>query len=363
LKSKHGLKYDSRFVSLIHNNLIMLFIKIVPIIGFIISTFLVVIVFNYFFNLGNVIWIYGIVGFLLSILIIKSNYVFSLFSKQEKSPDNDEEKSLNYGALKVIIVMLKTLFFNVMNDLFILTLFWTILFGIAYLAEILSLPSSFDFNILISVITLLGILSGFFQFYIENYKKQVTDKINSVIIEYLRKAIRDVSMDYFARICDEEPKYKEVLKRIGNIITDQDSKTVKGAPTIKSIMNLQLSLNADTHALFHFLEAYAEFSKENSLNRENLISMYEYYFKKKFEQYKTDINNEDFAEVSDTIFASILFFDEILASIIQANFELSSDKDKLDRFDAFHNNFAEDCVYYALDKLLHNEKLISDEYK
>jgi len=209
---------------------------------------------------------------------------------------------------------------------------------------------------LVSLMTLIGILSGFFQLYIENYRKQVTDKINGVIIEYLRKAIKDVSLDDLIKICRSEQKYSELISRIGKIITDQDKGNNKNNPTLKSIMTVQLSLNEDVHALFHFLEAYAELAQEKSLNRQKLNDMYEFYFKEKFAQYKKEFDDEDFSEVSDTVFASIIFFDEILANIVNANFQLASGDETLNSFESYHRNFGQECVFYALDRILHTSK-------
>jgi len=393
------------FLNLIDSKLTRTFIKYLPLVSLLITNFIVFLIFSHFFAIrmkSLFFWVLLSVGFIFSLIVLRTNYVLfttlndiikslfykikSFLSKIKKNKikgKKDKKLKLNKITSKTIkiglgnatYVIIKNLYFNILNDSFILAIIWTSVFGLVYLLNPSKIPNNFNFQNFATTITLVGVLSGFFQFYIKNYKEQVSKKVADSISKYLINEINKINFkdfmlfmknldeneikNYFNLSNKERQKnnklkhLKTLTKRINKIILDEDrakkNRTFQG---IKCIHQIFLSFKIEPSYLFDYLDYYKEF-KEESLNKQWLKESYNAYFKKKYKDFKKQINKEDLMEIRKLLFSSIFFFDEIQADLEKSTLDFKDiQKKELNDFRDFYKKFTYDCVYYMLDALL-----------
>jgi len=393
------------FLNLINSKLIKAIIRFLPFVSLLITNFIILLIFSYFFNIpiGNLyFWALFVIGFLFSLLTIKTNYILywktkegirnrivslikSLVSKKDKKIEEKNKKNESNGIPKIgflnsIILLIKNLYFNILNDFFILTIIWISLISFFYILNFIEIPNNFNFQNFATTITLIGVLSGFFQYYIKNYREQVSMKIADSISKYLSSIVKKINfkdfMSFLKDLYDNDNKIQEWFKnknchnissqkknikslidRINKIILDEDTKKKKQNQIggITYIHQTFLSFKIDASYLFDYLDYYKEFKKQNgeSFNKQLLEECYKVYFERKLEEFKEKLNKEDLTEIRKIIFSSIFFFDEVFANLEKTLLEFRSlEKEELGDFRDFYNRFTYDCINYMLNVLL-----------
>jgi len=297
------------------------------------------------------------IGFLFSLIIIRTNYVLFLDWKVRDKPTENEEKKKNKNIrthkidfLNSLILLIKYLFFNALNDLFILTIIWAAIFFILYLFKLINPPT--DFTNLATIITLIGVLSGFFQFYIKNYKEQVSMKITNSLTQYVIKIIKRISLSDFLKSLDNGNK-----KDIQKIISSKEE--VKGylmgfRPKPFTLINMPAMIK-DT-SIFDNIDYLVEEKLVNGIQLDisKLNELYKKYFEEKLKKFKEEIKEKDFIETRKLLFSNLIFFDEVIADLEKINLEYSQgDEEKEpEGFREHYEKFSYDCFYYMLDVLL-----------
>ena len=272
-------------------------------------------------------------------------------------PTENEEKKKNKNIrthkidfLNSLILLIKYLFFNALNDLFILTIIWAAIFFILYLFKLINPPT--DFTNLATIITLIGVLSGFFQFYIKNYKEQVSMKITNSLTQYVIKIIKRISLSDFLKSLDNGNK-----KDIQKIISSKEE--VKGylmgfRPKPFTLINMPAMIK-DT-SIFDNIDYLVEEKLVNGIQLDisKLNELYKKYFEEKLKKFKEEIKEKDFIETRKLLFSNLIFFDEVIADLEKINLEYSQgDEEKEpEGFREHYEKFSYDCFYYMLDVLL-----------
>lgn len=367
----------SRFIDFVKNPSMVSLIEYLPLISFIISNFFILKIFDHFFNLNQfsifslpphyTFWIYFLVGVTFSLLIIKTNFVIRIkngigdlfaFLKNSGSVIREITKKKKLHAWKVtdiFLMSLRNLFFNVLNDLFILTIFWVSFFSILYFVGKLPLPSNFNFSPFFEAIGAIGILSGFFQFYTDSYKKQSAELIKSLTKKQL-KILEEVSMDDFLVFLERKGKRDDAEKIANKIVnTDKVLSEVMSYPGFRNtpitVYNLPSMGYSNSLSMFQILDVYASaFSSE--ISKEQLNEYYKEYFSEKLKQYKNDSESTEIAEMRKLIFSTIVFSDEILSSLTKMDIDFPNDEKPPENFLEFYQKFSFSCLNVLLDKLM-----------
>lgn len=302
-----------------------------------------------------------------SLLIIKTNFVIRIkngigdlfaFLKNSGSVIREITKKKKLHAWKVtdiFLMSLRNLFFNVLNDLFILTIFWVSFFSILYFVGKLPLPSNFNFSPFFEAIGAIGILSGFFQFYTDSYKKQSAELIKSLTKKQL-KILEEVSMDDFLVFLERKGKRDDAEKIANKIVnTDKVLSEVMSYPGFRNtpitVYNLPSMGYSNSLSMFQILDVYASaFSSE--ISKEQLNEYYKEYFSEKLKQYKNDSESTEIAEMRKLIFSTIVFSDEILSSLTKMDIDFPNDEKPPENFLEFYQKFSFSCLNVLLDKLM-----------
>lgn len=349
---------DSKFFGLVNHNLLRNIIRFAPIASLLLTSFIVLLIFSYFFEIslqGYYFWVLFAIGFVFSLITIRTNYVLHWKSNKKTGKDKKEDSEKvgipKIGVLNSLVLLIKNLFFNILNDLFILTIIWTAIFSILFVSGLLNVPSDFEFTNFATTITLIGVLAGFFQFYIKNYKEQVSQKIANSLSQYVVSIIRKISLSDFLKNIDENDK-----KDIQKIVSSKDE--LKGhlmGFRSKSFTYINMPFMMQDTSTFENIEYLVEENlvKGVNLNFQKLNELYKKYFDGKLKKFKEEIDEKDLIETRKLLFSHLIFFDEVLADLEKINLEYTPDeKGEPEGFKEHYEKFSYDCVYYMLDLLL-----------
>ena len=381
----------SRFEEFITSPFFKYLFNLLPIVSFIIANLGIFLIFNYFLNKQplmsfqfqytlNPFVLYLIVGLFLSFIILKTTYFFKFQKKPElsfplesqdtvgkKEPEVPKTKKRHsiFFFWNVMLVGLRFLFFNLLNDLFILTIFWISLFFLLYFIPftfgLIILPPNFNFSNFVSVFTLIGIVSGFFQIYVSSHKETVTKKVNEVMGKFVQKSMNTISFSDFYEYVNRKDmtfatqKIKPLLEEEDNIMK-QIIKAVSTGEHLRGKFHLNIFSPHDFNSIqkFEILE-YTLKAKPNLDEFNKLNQFYQQYFLLKYEEYKKDLDKkdmEDFQDIKKIILTNITFFDELFTDYSKINFELPNKDDEITGFFEHLNIHIYDCVFYTCDLIL-----------
>ncbi|MBN1194549.1 MAG: hypothetical protein JXA08_04285 [Methanomicrobiaceae archaeon] len=373
---------DFHIQNLIRNQTFKELAQILPKLSFILANFLNILIFEYFFNIrafGIVALSIYIIGMFLSFSVIKTNLLLKFGSNstkvqnQDQTIDNNEKKKkIEYliGFWNVFLLFSRYLFFNVLNDLFIATLFWTAFFGIAYIiyqsVELVVLPQEFDFLLFLGVISMISLMSGFFQLYIPSYQKNITEKIQKSLNTFIVQNIQSINpweFQNFLETTNNSPELNKIVSdvigttNLPKLIHASSGFLIKGRGTFNTvnIFNLESPATRDPLMVFVSLENIIEKDHPDILT--SLRKEIKLYFSWKHQQYLSNIHSLDLDEARKIIFSNIIFFDESFASYINLNFKSTSIEKKSEKFQDYYLSYVYTCIFDFFDILM-NERLI-----
>jgi hypothetical protein len=371
------IQQKSRFIDFVKNPSMVSLIEYLPLISFIISNFFILKIFDHFFCLNQftifslpsnfTFWIYFLIGLILSMLIIKTNFVIrikngigdfiaffgelgSFFRRITK-----KKKLHSWKLTDIFLMSIRNLFFNVLNDLFILTIFWVSFFCILFFFGKLPLPTDFDFSPFFEAIGAIGILSGFFQIYTDSFKKQTTELIQSFTKKQL-KILEEVSMDDFLAFLGQKGKREDAEKIANKIVnTDKVLSEVMSYPGFRNtpitVYNLPSLGYSSSMSMFQILDVYVS-AFPSEISKEQLNKYYDEYFSAKLKQYRDESKSSDIAEMQKLIFSTIVFSDEVLSSLTKVDIDFPEDDKVPENFIEFYKKFSFSCINVLLDKLM-----------
>ncbi|OPY38329.1 MAG: hypothetical protein A4E35_00752 [Methanoregula sp. PtaU1.Bin051] len=385
-KRKHEEQIEhSKFIDFIKNPSMVYFIEYLPLFSFLIANYFILTVFDHFLELNRIsvfilpswltFWIYYIIGLFLSLLVIKTNFMLRLkglsfdlinfFRLLFSHIDNlvkKKSKLPKWDFRKVILMASRNLFFNVLNDVFILTIFWSSLFFLIFFLNLISIPNDFNFTSFGTAIGLIGILSGFFQFYTTIYREQTKDLISS-ITKYQLKIVQEISMDDFLEFLiriNERAFVDEIANRIFN--TDRVVDGLLKYPGFRdshiTVYSLPSQGYTNSLSMFQYLDAYSVAFPQR-INKNQLNNLYKRYFEEKIAQFKEKSNEPEISEIRKLILSTIVFSDEILSSLTRVNIDFPDQSVEPENFIDYYHLFAFNCVNILLDKIMNYEEAAS----
>jgi hypothetical protein len=372
------ISQKSQFIKFVKNPSMIQLIEYLPLISFLIANYFILKIFDYFLNFYQftiliippefTFWVYFLIGVPFSLFLIKTNFMMKIKTSGEdflKFLINCIKFFINFGSkmrkltsnwnlFDIFLMSIRNLFFNILNDLFILTIFWASFFTILYCFGELPFPKDFVFTSFFEAISVIGILSGFFQFYTTEYKKQSTDLIQSFTKSQL-KILQEITVEDFFDFL-----YRKGEEKLAEKISDKVLKTDKVfsdiihhsgfRPQQINLYSIPSQGYSNSLSTFQIIDMHATVFKE--INKAQLNRYYDEYFSEKLYQFKMKFDSYEIGEMRKMIFSTIVFSDEVLSSLSKVIIDFPDETESPKNFSVFYQRFTVDCLNVLLDKLM-----------
>ena len=346
------------FIDLFKNFHIKKYVSGSSLLTYFISNLLVFLVIAEFFKYnsinslssGLIKWTYFIIGISFSFLLIKTNYLIRSSTKKEtkseRSKIEEGDFKLNIGKWNMFIIFLRLVFFNVMNDLFIVLIIWSILFSLGYVTSLVTIVPG-TFSILVGLLSIMGILAGIFQFYIQTYKERISQQVINNLIKHLTRTLKKYSFKDFLEYNEKQNKsfFNEIddnLKRNPFYAINQVSRGYRRSA--KEITNITLNVLAENDILL------AQSLEYSNIDKGKLKEAYKAYFENKNKEIKKEIDKLNFDEIRKILFPNIIFFDEIAPQLVSSSYDFEN-IEKPESYTEFLSNYAQENSLYLIEKL------------
>jgi len=318
-------------------------IKILDAIAFVVANFIIFLLFEHYLQIDKK--GFYIFLFVLSIIIVKTEWILQIINRTPSSTTNHLPKKIRYPFSKRILlntlpIGLKQFFYNILYLSFPIFLIWLSLTGFAFLLGFI------DVEIIqysLEVITAISIGLGIFQYFLKRQEEKVFIKINLLIKRIDSIINTEISFEKYLEQL-EMGNEKESLKKW--IINRTDPKAYASdllpyfvkQPEVRKFYKeiltkvqvplIQLSINyADSNKKFKVLDSAAIYP-EYSQYHEKLINSYKSFFGKENED-KIFINIQksiDLQEFGNLTLSNINIIHELLADFININSRLELEK-------------------------------------
>jgi hypothetical protein len=345
---------ETEFLNLLTSEKIKIILICFDLFIFILTNALIVYIFSRFFIPSNLnYFLIFITGTIISLFLIKTNYVYILSGRHYNKQDNKKVLTLldkvrkKVGLINSIILLLKNIFFNILNDLFILSILWGFIFGVLFIFNLVSLSS--NFNNFATAITIIGVFSGLYQFYIKNYKEKIFSDIINMLSRYVTNATKRITFNDFLESIKDSEKKNEINEIVKSKI-ECIAKTKGFRDNRLIIFNMPISIS--DRSIFYNIEYIIKEKQSKRLTYSDLNNLYREYFNEKYISFKREIDSQDFTETKQILLSSFIFLDEILNSIWKLNSDFSLKIDDPKGFDENYIHFTNKCIRYILYKIL-----------
>jgi len=241
-------------------------------------------------------------------------YIYWLYRKGESKEKGREAvpkcRITKSALIKFSIVFPRILFFNISNFLFPLLFIWLSFTGILYFKNYIQFTGKF--NEFLGVITILGVILGFFQYYLKRHEEKFQNKVVNYFVNVIFP-VKEFSYREFKKFVEkrsEDRKFREV-KKLTDKLDSESSRLLRIALTIARsggrvhFTNIQLAGESEM-LRFSILEDLAEKEQKTDC----LKYVYKRFFEEKKEKILKSIKSEDIREFRWILIGNINFLDE-----------------------------------------------------
>ena len=331
------------------------FMTVMEVLSFLFSNialfYLLSVFFRYPSKYANLLIFLG--GLLVSAVIIKTKWFISKLPSPD-SEDKDGRPSIfkellwiRVKTMDAILLMLRVLVFNALNDLFMILIIWTSFLGFLTLfVKIIHLAK--PLSNLVGVLSVISILSGLFQFYIKYYRENVTNQIMTGLINHMKTISTEFSFRTFLKFLKEnhEKLYQELFKNNETFKAILRFFTYQRSPT-KVIEYVIVPFVPQNEAMFINL---IESSVEKDSDLKELREAYKEFSKTKIEELKKYIDKLDLNELRKAILADMYLFDEIFAMMAKSMYELAPIKEEPVSYSDYLVSSIHELLFYLVEK-------------
>lgn len=347
---------------LVTHPIVLIFVIDLPILSFFVANYVIFHIVNLFWKLNLLCSTFiFIIGFVISLAIIKPNYFldFDGFRKRMKKCVDKLTTHESYPLPKVSLseffsFSLRNVFFNMLNDSFVLLIFWLTIYAGAILLNFSNLPSENEFRLFSETMALIGIISGLFQFYVKEYKEKNSNIIRSLIEKRLSETKKISFVDFRNYLLDKNlNSFVSTLDKIiggryiqvpGSLSPFSITKKERNEfIAFNNYNQIYRPIDLNNIQLFGYFENYA--CGHSELRKTDLLHHYESYFSAKRDNIKKIDETQKIRDLRRLMFSAIFFSDEVFYSYLSTISSLPKRKDKPESFMDFFNNFAADCVF------------------
>lgn len=329
-------------------------LRSISILGFLFANIFMGIFFHHF--ISNIpVFIYVII-FVVSFMVLKTDYVICKFdllkikNKKENFGQIDKKDKCmkcNFSLLteviniKNLLVIFKQLFFNTLYELFPICIIWVCFLGLLFFTNLFDIHPLGSFY---NVVTVLGILLGVFQFYLQRYEEKIASKIgiSERRIEFIINEETSFEKFYdslpdksFNRNClrnwiskKTDPKL-QILDSLQFLAENDNAVNVISRIIRRSGSNTPILFNLtypDSNKKFNLIEAAAEVDTKK---RGELMKAYKHFFdgEETFNTIIKRVNEEiDIKQFGAIALGNINIFSEVLPQFINSQLKDFIDK-------------------------------------
>lgn len=350
--------YNSKFIAgLVQNRAIRWFLSTLSILSFILANLIIFIVMSRFlvFSINPLFLFFS--GLVVSFLLIKTHLFISTKKKaEEKEKDTSGKtwidqissikKKVKIGIWNVFLVITRLLFFNVLNDLFMVLIVWCGILGVYCFAGFIKVTAIQD---LTGVLTIMGILLGLFQFYIKFYRDQVYQRMLNNIVKYFTEISKKLTFSNFLKYIEQNHQnfYEKINSELRvnpayPILKIFKDERIRGG---KEITNITLNIYPTSDIL---LSQLLELSR---IGKNELKKIYKEFFELKSKEIKNEIDRLDLVELRKLILPNIMFFDEVMSEIANMMYLSESNKEP-ESYQEFLQLTIYESVVYLIERII-----------
>lgn len=350
------------FEEIINDNKFKRIVSFFDLFSFFLANSIIFLLINYFydfkvFGIENILisFIFFVFGLILNLMILKTEFFIDFrknktenlgivdvdFKEKSEEKINNEKnkKDFNLGRLNLIVISLRLFFFNILKDLFLVLIVWLVfLLLIFYFTNFLFLQSNYSFTNFVNLVTIIGVISGIFSFYLSSYKEQISKKILDSLNKYFIKIMKKVSLENL-----------EIYLKEKKINLDSKSKKYNHHEQFriasKYILNIYPNIDRNSQLL----------QKINS--DESIKNELEKFFKIKDEEIKQEIDSMNLKDLRKILLPNIIFFNDIIVEILKSQLEFDFDefeKKEPEKYEDYLKKFVYENIYYFIEKILSN---------
>ena len=401
--------------NLLNNSLVNKILRHIPILSFIVANALIIHFFSYFLIYPNlhVSELFGLeanffpayiksiiiylVGGLLSIAFVKPNWMIKISELITANPQNEKSDESNSVIREMdidaeivfkstldrlknalwnrfvylaelfvnLLLMGRMIIFNIFNDSFMLLVFWAFYFFLLSIPRVVVYSSKYDYAVFFSAIGMIGILAGFFQYYIKTYHEKVISKIEKYIMNYvtsyLRESITAADFKSFFSKTNNKKKQEimndfiEVINSRKGITKNEMMKTTASRSQRRTPLTINVSNNY--FGVFDDIGVFRQFDsvtcEYSTIKKEVLMEMLSEYFQEKYRQFAYKVDNDNLSNLRNMLLPAIPFFDEMNVDLYRLN-ALSELEDNISNNTSFtkhYEQFLISCYFTIMDKV------------
>lgn len=298
------------------------FLVVISLTAFFLATTLIVLTLYAFLdkNVHSLIYIWLVVGAILSFFVIKTSYIMVNGDKKKQEKHSLKEiaqqtSKVKLGAWNSTIFFLRMLFFNLANELFLVLFFWIIYMGIISLGYyiIYGVILFKNFETLATILGLIGIISGFSQYFINEYRGRVVEKTMKNMAEYLNVLLSEISFKEFINYLKNKNQvlHSKITSQFDLPATRPLLEALHSQRSGNSVFQYPLyNLGMNDEAYFSIIER----SKEKQIT-DNLIEAYKGFFQEKQKELKNKIDLLPIDSLRKIFFEDYYFFNDMLPSL------------------------------------------------
>lgn len=349
-------------------NYLGLFINSTQFIAIGLANFAVATIFSKFLVYNTDFVFYSIISSVFSVLLLKPDTFFwfrninlntDKVKKNNKLPSHNRDpyikKIIKYNFWNAILIFFRILFFNLMDEIFIVIVIWLAFLGPFYFLNWVSLVNNFSITTFSEIMAVIGIISGFLQIYINQLKNNIIQKVTNAIIQYIKLSTLDISFtDFLHYLKNTSPQDLSLYHRIKEIIFGLDSITRFGGRREKITERYFYSLSGDELLyLFSYLDSYEEFEEKESGNSRKLQEYYERYFKEKLDKFKLKVKTNAFEinNIKRILYTNIQMLSEAMTDAVTINISEIKETKNPKTFEEFYSNYTENCITLLLEEI------------
>lgn len=359
------------FNELLNSNKIKRIIVGLDVTSFVLANLIIFLIINYFYNFSLfgwksilVLFIYFFVGLGISFVFLKTETLIDIGKKEKQTQSNNKiidieindknqqeyiQKKLSIGIFNLFLILFRLLFFNILKELFLIIIVWlSFLTSIFYMTNFISLENTYAFTNFVSVVTVLGVISGIFQFYISSYKQQISQKVLNSLTKYFIKIMNKVSYQNFLDYLCEN--HKDIYNDVADF--KQENKILQ--------LLAKRHLPGKQINVFNFSFYKNEFILEHINTNSKAKTKLKKFFEIKNEEIKKELDLISVKELRKVLLPNIIFFNDIILELIKTQFEFDFDEydnPNPETYEDFLKNFVAENVFYFIDRILYEKEL------
>ena len=253
--------------------------------------------------------------------------------------------------IKFTMLSIRYLFFSILNDVFILNIFWICFLFVVYTLSLVQLPSDFNMSEFAVPITLISILSGLFKLYTDSYKNQIHSNAVKPLTQYIQDFVQEVNPKDFLEFLKKEQNCDKAI-----IIDFNDF--IYGRNFTKN-RAYKYARNNKMHAYIEPLDMFRLFDNHvKQTNKKYVLSLNDYY-KQYFHQKLLEFNNElkqfNFVESRTLLFSGVFLLNDLYTDVTTVNEPYKKHKRKIRNFMDCYNQFVRQCTINLMSYVMNSE--------